>query len=161
MGIFDKIKIVEPKEDQQQIKAQQHAAKIQEMWEWLRGCLDLGAESYQLKNDDSQLRECLSGKALEEVIKYLDQLKVNNVLWRYPDRDKRSDSKLVVDKIIGGTTFEVTEHFYDYSRLDYIVNNNIAQTKFADGSRKMLKATIQANKNEDIYFITNVVMINQ
>lgn len=145
-------------ENNQEAEQQELAKTVGEMWDWLRRSLDTGCEIYLKTGSDEHLKACLTGNAYKDVIEYLNQLRYNNIIWEYPERDARADTQIVVEGSDDVRThYVITEYFNDYSRLEFYQNGQLAAEKQASGEQKILRATIQTDQDGN-YYIADVAM---
>ncbi len=159
MKLFNKISktLIEQEEDQAAIE-RQVTDRVGEMWEWLRRTLDAGCEYYLKNGDPSKLQDCLTGNAYKEVIAYLDQLRANNIIWEFPQRDLNAQTKIKIEGIQEDRShYIITEYIKDYSKLDFFQHDQIVDSRQAHGEERILRATIQTTP-DDKYYISEVVM---
>jgi hypothetical protein len=158
MGLFDKFKgkLVEAEVDETETRAAL-AQTVGDMWDWLRRSLDAGCEIYLKTGSPEHLQACLTDRAYDDVIAYLDQLRAHNIIWVFPERDSQAQTRVRVEEVIGENIYIVSEYFRDYSRLEFYQHDRIADVREADGSEKVLRATIQTD-NEGNYYISEVAL---
>jgi hypothetical protein len=158
MGLLDKFtkKMVVTETDDSETRAAL-AQLVGEMWDWLRRGLDTACEIYLKTGNPEHLQTCLSGRAYEDVVTYLDQLRANNVLWLFPDRDAQAQTKIVVEEVIGSSIYIISEYFRDYSRLEFYQRDQVADVREGTGEQKILRATIQIDE-EGNYYIAEVAL---
>lgn len=158
MGLFDKFKgkLVEAEVDETETRAALPQT-VGDMWDWLRRSLDAGCEIYLKTGSPEHLQACLTDRAYDDVIAYLDQLRAHNIIWVFPERDSQAQTRVRVEEVIGENIYIVSEYFRDYSRLEFYQHDRIADVREADGSEKVLRATIQTD-NEGNYYISEVAL---
>ncbi len=162
MGLFDKLpKMVE--RDESEAQAAERAAleqSVATMWDWLRGQVDEGAMEYLTAGSDETLRQCLSGRALEQVLAHLDLLRSRNLLWSFPGR-RANAPRIRVDEPVNDHTYVVSEFFSDRSRLEHYRHSDDhepSEIREADGRDVAIQATIHVEDGR--YWITDVALLH-
>lgn len=159
MKLFRKIsKPLVKQEEDPNLLERQVTARVGEMWEWLRRTLDAGCEYYLKNGDPSKLQDCLTGNAYQDVIGYLDQLRANNIIWEYPQRDLKAQTTIKIESIQEDRShYIISEYYKDYSRLDFFQHDQVVDSRQANGEERVVRATIQTTA-DDKYYISEVVM---
>lgn len=159
MGWKDKIvnKLVEKSPEQEEEEKRELEEQVGALWEWIRTHLDTAIKAYQHSGDieDPQgpLTICLQGKALQDMVAYLESLRAQN-LYITP---QRSNVRLVLEDVMSNM-YIVTEYFNDNSRLDYLHHDQIVDSIQASGE-KAVRATIQT-QDDGSFFITECAGIS-
>lgn len=161
MGLLDKVKgkmvVVEDDGSQRRELEQQ----VAEMWTWLRTHLDKASLLYLQTGDpnhpEGSLQQCLAGRAYEKVVRQLDAMRAQGVIWRYENREQRGAQRIKVEDPVGNT-YVLTEYFRDYSQLElWSSNDQMLDMRQADGSEHAIRATIMVDSGG--YWITDVAVL--
>lgn len=159
MGLRDTVKgaVWKGKEEDPEERHERDQQTVREMWDWLMTHYDPSVSQYLHNGRDDGLRRVLAGEALEETLRYLDELRALRVEWEYADRERLDQRDLRLLKVIGNT-FVVQVFYRDHSTMRWYVGEQMMEERRASGAEVSLRAiiTVDRSQGSDEYYITKL-----
>lgn len=116
-------------------------------WQYLRGRIDQGSRQFFETGETKIFEEHLEEPVLREVIRHLDSLRSQNIVWIQPKRKKLTNPKFrFFDVRKEGTrvvSFRVRERFVDHSQHVRIENEEMVDQREAPGSELIIEAEVK------------------
>lgn len=159
MGLLDKIRgqVVVVEEDEQ-AKREARDAKIAEAWAWVRRHMDEACDIYQREGDDSELRQVLTGRALDKTLTMLNHMRANACVWSYPDRATKANERLRVEEVVS-RTIVMRVMFYDHSVVERYAGSQLIERIPADGHEKIVRVTMELDANGG-YYVSDTTLLS-
>lgn len=142
------------------VKARRHD-NLKLGWAWIRDQVDRGVLEYYQTGKFDRIEQVCESPVRESIKNHLEELRVQNIMWRMPSRQETQPQVAIVDEQLKGSEtqrYVVRERFRDNSIYQRWDGDHIVGKEQAPGRDRVIEATVLVTKSGE-YHLVSVVAI--